>query len=311
MCDHEQEHKIVGKINGMDVVQLDRRDLIRGLAAGTMLAVAPAALSSCETNPETGQSQFVGLVSERALAQSAAASWNDIRQKEPTLTGTSYNRRLENIGARIAQGSNRSGQSWEYAVFNSPTKNAFVLPGNRVGFYKGIMDFADNDDQIAAVMGHEVGHVSGRHARERVNQQMAGQLAVAGGTLLGASQLSRKCNDMKKAYAPNGYTSQERAAINNCYASANRNTQLLGAALGAGLVYGVILPYSRRHELEADLLGAKYMYNAGYKPINAVRLWEKMAAENPSRGPAWMSTHPDPAYRAENLYNYISKQGWV
>jgi predicted Zn-dependent protease len=309
MCD--QEHKIVGKINGMDVVQLDRRDLIRGLAAGTMLAVAPSALSGCETNPETGQTQLVGLVSEQALAQSAAASWDQIRQKEPTLTGTSYNRRLENIGSRIKVGSGRQNQRWEYAVFNSNTKNAFVLPGNRVGFYKGIMDFADNDDQIAAVMGHEVGHVSGRHARERVNQQMVGQLAVAGGTILGASQMSRRCNEMIEAYKPGGYTSQERAAINNCQRNASRNTQLLSAALGAGLVYGVILPYSRRHELEADLLGAKYMYNAGYKPINAVRLWEKMAAESPSRGPAWMSTHPDPAYRAENLYNYIAKQGWI
>ena len=314
MCNshtEHEDHKVVGKLNGMDVVQMSRRDMVRGLAAGTVLAVTPAALSGCSTNPETGASQFI-LVSDGQLAQMAAASWAESKKTQPTLNGTRYNRRLEEVGARIQQGAGKTNQSFEYAVFNSNTKNAFVLPGNRVGFYKGMMDFVDNDSQLAAVLGHEVGHVSGRHAAERVSQQMAGQVAVAGGTLVGASQMSKRCDEMKRAYAPGGYTNAERNEINRCISNANRNTQLLGAALGAGLMFGVILPYSRRHELEADLLGAKYMHNAGYDTMQAVRLWEKMAKEQTGpRPPAFMSTHPDPAFRAENLFNYIRSQGWA
>ena len=309
MCESENR-KVVGKINGLDVVQMSRRDLVRGIASGTVMAAIPAALTSCSTNPETGASQLI-LVSEGQLAQMAASSWAESKKTQPTLNGTAYNRRLESVGAKIAQGAGRGNQRFEYAVFNSDTKNAFVLPGNRVGFYKGMMDFVDNDDQLGAVLGHEVGHVSGRHAAERVSQQMAGQLAIAGGTMIGASQMNRRCEELKEAYAPGGYTREEVAAINNCQRNASRNTQLLGAALGAGLMFGVILPYSRRHELEADTLGAKYMYNAGYDPMQSVRLWEKMARSSPARGPSWLSTHPDPTYRAENLRNYIRSQGWV
>lgn len=310
MCDlHEKEAELVGETDdGLKVAHMSRRDLIRGVAAGTMLAAVPA-ISGCSTNPETGKSQFI-LVSDGQLAQMAASSWADVKKQEKTLVGTSYNRKLEQIGSRIATASGRGDQKWEYAVFNSETKNAFVMPGNKVGFYKGIMDFSDNDDQIAGILGHEVGHVTGRHAAERISQQMAGQLAVVGGTMYGASQFSKKCKEMEQKYAPGGYTSAERSAIQNCYNGANRNTQLTQAALGAGLMVGIILPYSRKHELEADTLGAKYMYKAGYDPRQAANLWDKMAASSASRGPSFLSTHPDPEYRAENLRRYIAAQGW-
>lgn len=303
MCEAVKDAEKVGEFQ---VVRLSRRNFMSSLAASSMMVVVPG----CTTNPETGKSQFI-LVSDAQLAQMASASWAQAKRDQKTLNGTSYNRKLQSVGSRIARGAGRANQPWEYAVFDSDTKNAFVMPGNKVGFYRGMMDFVDNDDQLAAIMGHEVGHVSGRHAAERVSQQMAGQVAVAGGTLLTGSQLNRRCNQMIEAYRPGGYTAQERAAINNCRSQASRNTQMMQAALGAGLMLGIILPYSRKHELEADLLGAKYMHTAGYNPMQSVRLWEKMARDNPSRGPSFLSTHPDPAYRAKNLDSYIRQQGWA
>jgi len=211
-------------------------------------------------------------------------------------TDPRYTNRLRNIGSRISRGANRADQSWDYAVFDSETKNAFVLPGNRVGFYKGMMDFTDNDDQIAGIMGHEVGHVSGEHARERYSLQVASQAAVVGGAVLGGSTFNRGCNK---------YQGVQR---NQCLRSANRNTQYLVQALGLGAQIGLVLPYSRRHETESDLLGVNYMQRAGYDPYEASKLWEKMAANSRRSQPEFLSTHPAPANRAKTIHDYIKFQ---
>lgn len=303
MCNHHAhlECKMDAKTKAMH----ERRNAIQVLAAGGMLTVSASALSACVTNPETGQSQFIGLASDAQLDTMALSSWNEMRQTIPTSNDPRYTTRLANIGTRVKRGAGRENQKWDYAVFDQDQKNAFVLPGNRVGFYKGMMDFADNDDQIAAVMGHEVGHVSGRHARERVSQQMAGQMALAAGTIVGGATMSNKCK-----------SSRSQAEYNRCMQSAQRNTQLLTQAIGLGFTFGVILPYSRNHELQSDLLGAKYMHKAGYDANQAVRLWEKMAEASPSRQPEFMSTHPDPDKRAGKLRDYIAyqerlgSQGW-
>lgn len=260
-----------------------------------------AILSGCAVNAETGQSQLL-LVSARQLNQLSAQSWADLKSRQPVLKDARYLNRLKTIGARIAQSAGRARQNWQYAVFDSDLKNAFVLPGNQVGFYRGMMDFADNEDQIAAVMGHEVGHVSAHHAQERMSQKVLGNLGMGLGTTLLGRSFGGKC-----ATGVQG---------RNCRATAKRRTQLAGAALGLGFTYGVVLPYSRKHESQSDLLGAKYMYKAGYDPYEAVRLWEKMAQAQPSRQPAFLSTHPDPARRARDLHDYIryqaqlGSQGW-
>jgi predicted Zn-dependent protease len=270
-----------------------RRAFVKSLAWGG----AAAALASCTTNPVTGRSQFVGLApSGDALDSMAAASWADLKQETPTTNDPRYTRRLRNIGNRISRGAGRANQTWDYAVFDTDTKNAFVLPGNRVGFYKGMMDFTDNDDQIAGIMGHEVGHVAAAHARERMSMQIASQGAVLGGTLIGSSLFSGKCDNVAAA--------QRRS----CVDGANRNTQMLVTALGLGSQIGILLPYSRKHETESDKLGVNYMQRAGYDPYQAVRLWEKMAADSPSRQPQFLSTHPDPAVRAQVLNDYIVRQ---
>ncbi len=302
MCIHHQqgiEHQ-----DEQTRSMLQRRRLVQGLAAGGVLSLTPA-ISGCATNPETGASQFI-LVGDSQLKEMAATSWAETKKTTPTSTDPRYTNRLRNIGARIAKGANKANESWDYAVFDTDTKNAFVLPGNRVGFYKGMMDFTENDDQIAAIMGHEVGHVTGRHAAERVSTQMAGQVGVAGLSLLGSSQMAKSCRSK----------SQNQQQYNSCMSSANRNSQLLSAALGMGFTVGIMLPYSRAHESQSDLLGAKYMHKAGYDARESVKLWEKMAEANTNRQPEFMSTHPDPARRARDLHDYITyqeslgSQGW-
>ena len=307
MCDHEVQDHMDEDFKGM----LSRRQLVQGLAAGTAAVVATGA-TGCATNPETGKKQLI-MVSESQLNSMAASSWAEAKQKQKLSTDPRYTSRLKNIGARISQGAGRSEQNWEYAVFDDDAKNAFVLPGNRVGFYKGMMDFADNDSQIAAVMGHEVGHVSGRHAAERVSQQMLGGAAVQIGGAVGSAKLMERCRKMDAAYRASngGLTRAEANAIQKCVAGTQQQSQMLSAALGAGLMYGVILRYSRQHELEADLLGAKYMHKAGYDVMQSVQLWEKMAEANTNRQPEWMSTHPNPSTRAVKLREYIKANGWA
>jgi len=300
MCNHDHHETTAIDAESREI--LNRRKMIQALAAGGTVAVA-SGLSGCATNAETGTSQML-LIGEGQLNQMAAQSWAQAKSKEKLTTDPRYLGRLQNIGGRISRGARRDNQAWDYAVFDSDTKNAFVLPGNRVGFYKGMMDFADNDDQVAAIMGHEVGHVTAKHAAERVSTNMAGQLAVMGGTVLAGSQMQKNCKNMQGVQR------------NQCYQKANRQTQLLNQALGVGFMVGIALPFSRKHESQSDLLGARYMHRAGYNPNQAVRLWEKMAEDSPRRQPEFLSTHPDPSRRARDLHNYIKcqerlgSQGW-
>ncbi|MEP6341731.1 MAG: M48 family metallopeptidase [Maricaulaceae bacterium] len=288
-------HGVVPKIE-LKKPSLSRRNVLSGLAAGGAVT-STAGLSGCATNSETGRKQFLAFApGEAALGDAAAASWSQLKTQTPTSQDPRYTRRLQNIGDRISRGAGRGNQQWDYAVFDTDTLNAFVLPGNRVGFYKGMMDFADNDDQIAGVMGHEVGHVAGSHARERYSLQVASQAAVVGTAVIGGTALNRRCNSVPAAQKQ------------SCLSSANRNTQYLVQAIGLGAQIGLVLPYSRRHESESDLLGANYAYKSGYDPYQSVKLWEKMAANNPNRPPEFLSTHPDPANRAKTLHNYIKRQ---
>jgi len=273
---------------------MPRRKLLQGLVAGGAVA-AGASVTGCTTNPYTGSKQFLAFA-PKDLSGAAEASWAEMKAKIPTSSDPRYTSRLRNIGSRISRVSPFAKESWDYQVFDTDTKNAFVLPGNRVGFYKGMMDFAESDDAIAGIMGHEVGHVAGAHARARMSSQMLTQVAVAGGTILGGSQYSKQCKDVP---------AEQR---NACLQGARQKTARLQQALGLGALLGITLPYSRRHETESDLLGANYMYHAGYDPYQSVKLWEKMAAESKSRQPTILSTHPDPADRAKVLYDFIQKQ---
>lgn len=276
------ELRLSGKGFGDDVleaaprIELSRRAIITGLACGTVVPF----LSGCVTNPETGANQFL-LVGEGQIAQMSASAWSDMKQQVPQTSNPSLRRRVDNVWNRISRGAGRGDEQWDVAVFDTEDVNAFVMPGNKVGVYRGMTDLVENDDQLSSVLGHEVGHVAGRHAAERYSQQLAGSLALAvGGAAVQASDSLRQ------------------------YGST------IGALGGAALQFGVLLPYSRRHELEADRLGVDYMYKSGYRVAEAPRLWDVMAEKNPRTTPEFLSTHPDPLNRAAQLRQYINAKGY-
>lgn len=252
---------------------MDRRTLLRGAAAGA----AVLAVSGCATNPETGRSQLIGLISESELQQASLQAWAQQVQREPTWTNRVAQARLERVGQRIVTAAGRGNQRWEFRLFDSDEKNAFVLPANKVGFYRGLYEICDVDDYIATVLGHETGHVTGRHAQERYSREMATQTALQ-------------------------------------VAGTQVNSQVLMAALGLGAQVGLSLPFSREQESEADILGINYMHRAGYDPNQAIPFWQRMQEGGGSRPPEFMSTHPDPANRVARIRAYIQQreqEGWA
>ncbi len=267
-------------------VTMSRRELITGLAAGSVVAFGSAAVSGCTTNEALGRSQLL-LVSDEQLSQLAAQSWTQALQENRQTSDPALLRRVERVGDRIVQaadqrfpGQNLTRNNWEFAVFEDDTVNAWVMPGGKVGFHKGLLDIMDNDDQIATVMGHEAGHVVGRHAAERYSQQMA----AAGGLALANVALE---------------------------AGEVENRRLIAGVLGAGVTFGVILPYSRQHEYEADRLGADFMVGANYRAGEAIRFWDNMTQNAGSKPAEFMSTHPSDANRINAMRSYVSNQGYV
>ena len=272
MCvNHDVTQPKIVSLKGMH-----RRDIVRGLWAGT-LVIGTVGATGCSTIAEAF------TPSDDQLVELSAQAWAETKAQTPISKDAKANARMQSIGPRIANVANIPNAQWEFVVFDSKEKNAFVLPGGKVGFYKGLIDFADNDDQIAAVLGHEVGHVKARHAARRIGQETATGLLVQGGGLLLGSTVQMSDEML--------------------------NTVM--AAAGAGASVGVLLPFSRSNESEADLLGADYMHAAGFDVKQSVRLWEKMAAASESSGQEWMSTHPDPSRRARELKTYIESKGYA
>lgn len=255
-------------------VPMNRRELVKGLACGSVVAFA-----GCSENPELGRSQLI-LVSDSQLAQLSLSSWNQLKQQRRPSRDSRYNAQLQRVGPRIANAAGLGGASWEYVVFEDKDVNAFVLPGGKVGFFSGIMPLFDNDDQCAVVMGHETGHVVGRHAAERFSQSVLADVGVT------AVAVALEQGD-------------------------NRHAGEIAAILGIGVTFGVILPYSRRHEAEADTLGIRYMQRAGYQPPQAIPFWEKMAARAGPRQPEFMSTHPDPQTRIQSIKAQLRNMGYA
>ncbi|WP_300542270.1 M48 family metallopeptidase [Maricaulis sp.] len=255
-----------------------RRELIIGLAAGTVLPFVPG----CADNPALGRSQLM-LISDGQLAQLSDQAWQDSLQRERVLRDPAYTRRLQRVGERVVQASGQTHHNWEFVVFDSDTVNAWVLPNGKVGFYKGILDIMATDDHLATVMGHEVGHVAGRHSAERASQQMAAQMGVS----LLASAIG---------------------SSNSQYAQYSND---IGAALGMGVTYGIILPYSREHEYEADRLGVDYMAGSGYDPRQAVDFWIAMSTMNEHHVAEFASTHPSDESRIAEMRRHIQARGYA
>jgi len=249
-------------------VTMSRREIIRGLAAGSVVVLA----EGCAYNEELGRSQLL-FVSSGQMAQLAATAWTDLKKEQPTTTNRKYTDRMNRVAPKIISASGNNPADWEVQVFDSKELNAFALPGGKIGFYTGILDIMENDAQIATVMGHEVAHVNYNHSGERYSQSTLAQT---------------------------GLTVAQVAVSGSQYQS-----QIMGV-LGAGASLGVILPFSRRHELEADKFGVRYMARAGYDPNEALRFWENMAAQNKNSPPEFLSTHPSDATRIAQLKREIA-----
>ncbi|MHA7872572.1 MAG: M48 family metallopeptidase [Hyphococcus sp.] len=212
--------------------------------------------------------------SEAQMAQLAGSAWEDLKRQQPTTNNPKYVSRVNRVMPRVVRAAGDNPANWEVAVFDSPDLNAFALPGGKIGFYTGILDIMENDSQIATVMGHEVAHVKFNHAGQRYGRTAATQAG------LGVAQI---------ALGGGGQTSQ----------------MALGA-LGLGAQYGVILPFSRQHELEADKYGVRYMNTAGYNLGQAIQFWENMSSQKDGAPPEFMSTHPSDATRIAQLRREVS-----
>lgn len=231
-------------------------------------------VSACATTTSpTGRRQMVGGVSQAELDQLGAKAFAETKQKEKISSDGRQNGYVQCVvNALVAQlPPQYRGVRWETAVFVDPEPNAFALPGGKVGVNTGIFSVAKNQDQLAAVIGHEIGHVISRHHEERLTRQMGAQTGLAVlGALAGAA-----------------YGDGAASTVNQ-----------LG---GAGAQAAFLLPGSRTQESEADVVGQRLMAEAGFDPAQAVNLWQNMMAASAGRSPQWLSTHPDPANRIREL----------
>lgn len=231
-------------------------------------------LGACAYNESLGRSQFL-IVDDSALIQQSNAAWAETLKTQKVSTNAAQNERVRRVGGRVVQAAGLAGRSWDYAVFDDASPNAFVLPSGQIGVTTGLLKLVQNDDQLGAVLGHEVGHVVARHAAERYSTQSTT------GLVLGAVQ-----------------------------SRAGDYAQAVGALGGLGAQVGLLLPFSRSHELEADRLGVDYLAAAGYRPSESIALWRVMAQQRQSGTPEFASTHPSDQTRIAALQQYIASRGW-
>ncbi|NBB78873.1 MAG: M48 family metalloprotease [Verrucomicrobia bacterium] len=232
----------------------------------------------CQTVPQTGRSAL-HLMPADQLASMASAQFGQLKQKTPISRDPKYNAMVNRVGERIAYvaAPDMPNAQWEFVVFEDDDQvNAFAMPGGKVAVYTGMFKVVQSDADLAVVMGHEVAHVAAGHGNERVSQQM---LAAGGAMLLGVGT-----RDMD-----------------------SRDRQLIMAAYGAGATIGVMLPYSRYHESEADEIGLMYAAEAGYDPRAAIGFWERMEAQKRGSPPEFLSTHPSGSTRIRKLNQLMPK----
>ena len=237
-----------------------RRLFVKAAKTWSALILSLLTLTACTVSP-TGRQQAL-LFDDQQLAAMGQQAMVQYLAEKPTVASGRVNRYVECVAQAITATVPAGTSDWRVVVFKDSTPNAFALPGGLIGVHTGLLDVTDNQDQLAAVIGHEVGHVLARHANERLSQQM---LASTGLQLLGS-------------------------AVGSQYgASAAADLQRFGPLLTQT---AILLPYSRSHETEADQIGLDLMARAGFDPREAPRLWQNMNRAGSAQTATFLSTHP-------------------
>ena len=239
-------------------------------------------LAGCRSVPITGRSQL-NLVSDKEVLSTSLTSYRSYMRKAKVSTDKVGSDQVERVGRRIATATETylrengfaadvANYAWEFNLVRDKEVNAFCMPGGKIVVYEGLLKLVSSDDELAVVLGHEVAHAVAKHSNERMSQQM---LASAGGAALG---LGLAASGKSKSTA-----------------------SLATGVFGLGAQYGVMLPFSRKHESEADYMGLVLLTMAGYNPDAAVPFWRKMAASGGSKPPALLSSHPSDEKRIADI----------
>ncbi len=247
-------------------MKIDRRSALKQL----FVYGAASCCCGCRTTPITGRRQVLLLPESQEVAMGLSA-YDEITNTETASTNEQYIQLVNRVGQRIAAVADRPDYKWEFRVLASDAQNAFCLPGGKVAVYEGIMPVCANEAGLAVVMSHEIGHALARHGGERMSHNYAVE-----GVRQAVQFVTRKQKD--------------------------ENRELVLQAYGVASEYGVVLPYSRKHESEADHMGLMLMAKAGYDPAEAPRFWLRFGAmgQGPTP-PEFLSTHPSDDRRAEDL----------
>ncbi len=239
-----------------------------------------AGLSGCKTVHVTGRKQF-NFIPNSQIFPASFTQYRQFLNEHPVSDNKAQQERIRRIGKRLVKAveiyyhskgwdDDLKGYQWEFNLVKDSTKNAFCMPGGKVVYFEGLLDVTQTDGEIAAVMGHEIAHALANHGAERMSQMYAQNLGAIL-TMLATANAPRE--EQEKWLAIYGY----------------------GSSLG------IILPYSRKHESEADKIGQILMALAGYDPMSAMRVWVKMARMGGQQPPEFLSTHPSHERRMANL----------
>jgi predicted Zn-dependent protease len=254
----------------------------QGLITGLLVLL----MVQCATVPLTGRKQFTLIPSSQILSLSND-SYNQVLRENKISTNAEYINTVNQVGHNITaavekyfasqnQSSLLNGYEWKYNVLVSKEMNAWCMPGGKIAFYEGIMPVCIDASGVAVVMSHEIAHAIANHGNERMSQELA-------------VQLSGMALDVALAEKPEA------------------TRQIALSAFGVGSSVGVLLPYSRKHESEADELGLYFMAMAGYNPTKAIDFWQRMMAQNKGTPPEFLSTHPSDQTRIDQLKAKMGK----
>lgn len=239
------------------------------------IALLVAVCSGCATVPVTGRKSF-NIIPESEELALGLDSYKQVLSESEVVTSGPQLEMIRRVGSRIAATSDRPNYEWEFNLIKDDKMvNAFCLPGGKVAVYTGILPVANGEVGLATVISHEIAHAIARHGGERMTDQLAFQLGGMG--------LNALLNEKSQA---------------------TRNVVL--AAYGVGGQVGVMLPFSRSAESEADHIGLVYMAKAGYDPRGAIPFWERMQAKSGGQAPPeWLSTHPSGGTRIDQLREWM------